>query len=109
MSQLDNFRESLKRRDIPSENSDDQTIASTAKDEKKGRRKTAADNKTDKSRRATINTSEELHATLKAVSFWMKKEGIMNNPGIGDVINEFMAEYFKAHPGAKKFAEGFLK
>ncbi len=67
MSQLDNFRESLKRRDIPT-------------DEENGMRDVVPCRKEMGFRRTSIGLSGELHSTIKALSFWMKKTGVKENP-----------------------------
>ncbi len=96
MSQLDNFRESLQRRDILT-------------DEENGMRDVVPCRKEMRFRRASIGLSGELHATIKALSFWMKKnrsEGESEDDGCarGDA-----GGILQAVSGSKEVYGGYLQ
>ncbi len=96
MGQLENFRESLQRRDIPT-------------DEENGMRDVVPCRKEMRFRRASIGLSGELHATIKALSFWMKKTGVKENPRMTDVLEVMLEEYFKRYPEARRFTEDIYR
>lgn len=107
MSQLDNFRESLKKRPAREMVTVTVTNADTVHEDKSVPRATMPYNKEGRLKRSSIGVSGELHAELKALCFWMKKKGIRNNPGITDVISEMMSAYYEVHPEAKEFVGKF--
>ena len=97
MGQLEDFRESLKRKDSAESSEGEILVKSIAKV------------KQVKMKRRTLGVSEELHFELKALSVWRIKSHPKASPGITDTIQEMMRVYYKKYPEAKKFVEEFCR
>lgn len=97
MGQLEDFRESLKKKkDITENTLNDHT-------------KPKSTNTQQQMSRASIGISGELHFELKGLCIWMKKNGIGNNPSFSDMLKEVLKTYYKKYPEAKKFVEEFCE
>ena len=97
MGQLEDFRESLKRKDSAVSSEGEIPVKSIAKA------------KQEKMKRRTLGVSGELHLELKALSVWRIKSHPKAGPGITDTIQEMMRVYYKKYPEAKEFVEKFCK
>ena len=94
MGQLEDFRESLKRKDSAVRSEGEMSIARA---------------KQEKIKRRTVGVSGELHLELKALSVWRIKSHPKASPGITDTIQEMMRVYYKKYPKAKEFVEKFCE
>lgn len=117
MSQLDNFRSVLSKAEPDVDVSKNTEIKheagmETLKDKRSGRKKVRSGHAGSmggeaKLKRTSIGLPGELHEKLKIVSLWMKKEGVMDNPGLVDVVNELLDFYLEKHPSANKLLKLF--
>ncbi len=117
MSQLDNFRQVLKKENIgPDSNVDipgNTAIKQKNEDESDKPKQTGRNRKTIsreprvKMKRTSIGLPGELHEKLKIVCLWMKKEGVKDNPGLVDVVNELLSFYLEKHPSAENLIKLF--
>ena len=116
MSQLENFRSVLGRAETDA--SDNSKNGSTKSRDMEAKARGAADRKGKsvdnvparsggKLKRTSIGLPGELHEELKILSLWMKKEGIKDNPGLVDVVNELLRFYVEKHPSADKLLKMF--
>lgn len=110
MSQLDNFRNALKKH----ENTNEPTAPDLSQEQVQtngnasiNRKETRTKQGQQKMKRTSIGLPGEIHEKLKVISLWMKREGIKDNPGLVDTVNELVDFYLSEHPSAEKFLEMF--
>ena len=98
MGQLEDFRESLKKRKDSPERGEIESPVKSGTKTNQGRRI-----------RKTLGISGELHLELKALNIWRIKKHNEPSSGITDTIQEMLKVYYKKYPEAKKFVDDFCE
>lgn len=98
MGQLEDFRESLKKKK-------DLTHSNVREFEPKP----SCYSRQEQAARRNISLSRDLHLVLKSLNIWMIKEHIADSPRITDTILEMLKVYYKKYPDAKKFVDEFCE
>ena len=98
MGQLEDFRESLKKKK-------DTVQSEVRENESKPVRRI----RQEQAARRNISLSRDLHLELKSLNIWMIKEHIADSPRITDTIKELLKVYYKKYPDAKKFVDEFCE